>query len=137
MCEMKIFVLFFFLFAGSLCKSQTFIGNTKEEIISINNKLRNKQTYSNNDTIISTLSFDDNKFSITHNYNFTNDNRCIGYQMVTNKKSVKDSLMNDILKKYPIKLSENSWLQKANGKEFVWRVDGKDDLYVISTESRH
>lgn len=131
-----------FLFAILLCfaaysqsfiiKIPTFIGKTLDEVNALNKANNNQFTTTHADSSLISLIFQDPVIELDYEFWFSKDKVCMAYVTQTQDKKTKDELVKEIEKKCPEKLNEKVWLQKLDGKNYVWTLQGSDAFFAFS-----
>jgi hypothetical protein len=114
-------LIFLFILASSLSvKSQVFIGKTQNEIESFNERNGYKLESTDSASGFHSFMVRDSKLDVHYIYHFTKANKCFEYTIWTPDKSAKETILNDLNKKYPEKPTETTWVQIEEGKKYKW-----------------
>jgi hypothetical protein len=132
---MRISLIYCMLIFFGEMQSQTFIGKTKEEILTIqmenSNKMSDKAT---DDTLGYHIAFNDSQRLLTHVFLFNKKDICYGYSIWTSDKGLVEWIKKDVEKIAQEKISENSWVQKYNNKVYGWQLKQTGEyFYSFST----
>ncbi len=115
-----------------IIKTPTFIGKTQDEVTAINKANNNQLTTTHTDSLMTSLIFQDPLIELDYEFWFSKDKVCVAYITQTQDKKTKDEFVKEIEKKCSEKLNEKVWLQKLDGKNYVWTQQGGDAFFAFS-----
>lgn len=110
-----------------------FIGQTQEEIIRLNSNFGNKQIFSHTDSLLfSSIEFEDVNSIIDYTFFTDNKNNCVGLAIQTKDKNAAATILSEIENSSYEKVAEKTGIQKLNGKEYKWDIQGNTDYFVFT-----
>lgn len=116
-----------------IMKTPTFIGKTQDEVTAINKANNNKQLSSPNlDSLATHVIYQDPVLELDYEFIFSKNKICVAYVTQTQNKKTKDDFLKEVEKKCAEKLSDWSWVQKLDGKNYIWNLRGGDTFYAFA-----
>ena len=115
-----------------ITKTPTFIGKTQDEVTALNKANNNQLTTTHTDSLMTSLVFQDPVVELDYEFWVSKDKVCVAYITQTQDKKTKDEFVKEVEKKCPEKLNEKVWLQKLDGKNYVWTLQGSDAFFAFS-----
>ena len=139
----KILVLFAIIFCviaqaqSFVIKTPTFIGKTQDEITTLNKENKNTFSHTHADSSLISLVFQDPVVELDYEFWFSKDKLCVAYSTQMQDKKTKEEFLKEVEKKCSEKIADKAWVQKLDGKNYVWTLQGGDSFFTVNvTQSK-